>query len=320
MTDYIWNSAGSKTIARLVESRDIEPGTIASLNPNETCAYEEKGIYVGNYTEISPSLKPKPGILGRMIGRKPPERDHLFVANGPHNVPLKMRANWLTGESGGVTANMTVQIPSSTLGKLFPLVRRTQGGEITPTNLAEAVEVSVGGRFAEYVMGLNKPPTTEGELRSHEEKFAQIADKELSEFGVNVTDAVLRYSRSEQADADADEASKVIVRQTDRADALHEFATGIQDVGTEIGKGALDKAADDPLKDVIEGRLAGEVVRSGGRQRGKDLEETEEEAAADREIRRLRRDNRLKKEKLKIAKELQDSLSEGGGDGSDGDE
>ena len=320
MNPYIWNAPGSKTIAKLVESHDIEPGTIANLNLNETCAYMEKGVYVGNYTGMRPSLKPKPGILGKMIGRKTPERDHLFVANGPHNVPLKMRANWLTGESGGVTAHMTVEIPSSTLGMLFPLARRTQGGEITPSNLAEAVEVSVGGRFAEYVMGLNKPPTTEDDLRAHEEKFAQIADKELSEFGVNVTDAVLRYSRSEQADADADEASAVIVRQKERAEGFDDFATGVQEVGIEIGKGALEKAADDPLKDVIEERLGGDIVRRGGAQRKRDLEEIDEEAASDREIRRLRREGRLKKEQLKVAKEIQDSLSEVGGDGSDGDE
>ena len=73
MDNFIWRAPGSMMIARYVPSEDIEVGTRARINPDEVCAYEEDGGYVGPYPELSPSLKPRPGWLSRRMGRKPPD-------------------------------------------------------------------------------------------------------------------------------------------------------------------------------------------------------------------------------------------------------
>ena len=94
MTDYLWRE-GDRTIAKYVSADSIELDTIARLSNNEACGYEEDGVYVGTYSSIRPNLKPKPGIISKLLGKKAPQRDHLFVNIGPHKLIMKIKTNSL---------------------------------------------------------------------------------------------------------------------------------------------------------------------------------------------------------------------------------
>ena len=329
MSDYIWTQAGSKTIAKFVPSTEIDAGTVAQLNPNETCAYEEDGVYVGCYNEMSPNLKPKPGILGRMIGRKTPERDHLFISNGPHKVSMDMSGNWLTGENGRVTAHMDVLVPARTAGRLFNLARRSIEREITPEILANTISTSVGTAFESYVMSLNKIPTTQEELMSHDMYFTQLADKELSEYGVNVTKAILRYASSisqdsafksdiqhgQQVDQGTEQAKKRTETRHDRSlirerisDAMKQKALENLDLSPEA-QSAIDRIKRAEVN-AMEDQAISEI----------DMDSIKHEN--DMEIDRILEETRVQKSKIRAMQDIGSTVSKSNEaeDGSDGDE
>ncbi len=250
MTDFLWNPNNEDIIAKYVKSADIVPGIHSKINPNEICAYREGGIIVGCYTEVSPLLRPKPGILGRLTGRKAPDRDHLFASKGPHEIILDMNANWLTGESAGITAVMKAILHEDTSGKMFTIAENL--GIVRSKDIANSIRSGLEGRFSEYVIGLSNIPSTEQELRSHEAKFQQLAEIELSEFGLTLKDAVLRYPLSRgqtaeelQAKVDHDAEMNAIRREEANVRDKHVFAAGNQDIGREMGIGALDHASSD---------------------------------------------------------------------------
>jgi len=250
MTDFLWNPNNEDIIAKYVKSADIVPGIHSKINPNEICAYREGGIIVGCYTEVSPLLRPKPGILGRLTGRKAPDRDHLFASKGPHEIILDMNANWLTGESAGITAVMKAILHEDTSGKMFTIAENL--GIVRSKDIANSIRSGLEGRFSEYVIGLSNIPSTEQELRSHEAKFQQLAEIELSEFGLTLKDAVLRYPLSRgqtaeelQAKVDHDAEMNAIRREEANVRYKHVFAAGNQDIGREMGIGALDHASSD---------------------------------------------------------------------------
>ena len=329
MSDYIWTQAGSKTIAKFVPSTEIDAGMVARLNPNESCAYEEDGVYVGCYNEVSPNLKPKPGILGRMIGRKTPERDHLFIANGPHKVTMDMSGNWITGENGRVTAHMDVHIPASTAGRLFSLARRSLDGEITSEILANTISTSVGTAFESYVMSLNKKPTTQDELKSHDMYFTQLADKELSEYGVNVTNGILRYSSSIPQDS----RRKSEEQHGDLVDKLTGQAG--QRAGTRHGRSLIRERISDAMKQkALENLdLSSEAQSAIERIKRAEVNAMEDQAISeidmdsikhenDMEIDRILEEARVQKAKIRAMQDIGSTVSNSNEarDGSDGDE
>ena len=77
MDDYIWNEENKKIIAKLVLSEDIQPGQRARLSDQDTCAIRENGAYTDNHNSDVPVLRPKPGILGKLIGKRP-QREITF--------------------------------------------------------------------------------------------------------------------------------------------------------------------------------------------------------------------------------------------------
>lgn len=329
MSDYIWTQAGSKTIAKFVPSTEIDAGMVARLNPNETCAYEEDGVYVGCYNEVSPNLKPKPGILGRMIGRKAPDRDHLFIANGPHKVTMDMSGNWITGENGRVTAHMDIHVPASTAGRLFNLARRSLDGEITSEILANTISTSVGTAFESYVMSLNKKPTTQDELKSHDMYFTQLADKELSEYGVNVTKGILRYASSISQDSafasDVQHGKQVdqgTEQATIRSAGRHERSQIRERISDAMKQKALENLDLSP-----EAQSAIERIERAERNAIEDQAISEIDMGSikhenDMEIDRILEEARVQKAKIRAMQDIGSTVSNSdeAGDGSDGDE
>jgi len=310
MTDYIWNEQNKKIIAKLVLSKDIEPGQRARLGDHDTCAIRENGMYTDNHNSETPILRPKPGILGKLIGRKTPERDHLFVHNGPHDVDLKINASWRSGQRGGVIAQMKVNISPREVGPLFDLANRSEEGEITPASLAEEVERNVAGRFAEYVMGLNDKPTTEEELRSHEDKFAQIADNELSELGVNVRSVVLRYEDDSHTTVSQISNENEAERRRARERDSHAFAAGVQGVTATMGRDAVEMAGKSELAKKGAERVSREIARTGEEKLRDGVQEDRDEDLSDRELKKIRREGRVMKAKAEAAREAAKPESE----------
>ena len=310
MTDYIWNEENKKIIAKLVLSEDIQPGQRARLSNQDTCAIRENGAYTDNHNSDVPILRPKPGILGRLIGKKVPERDHLFVHNGPHDVDLKINASWRSGQRGGVVAHMTVNISPREVGPLFVLADRSEGMEITPDSLANEVTRNVAGRFAEYVMGLNDKPTTEEELRSHEDKFAQIADNELGELGVHVASVVLRYEDDSDATVSQVSRENAASRRAARERDFHRFSGDTQDVQRGMGIEAAKAAKESDLGKAAAKRIERQIVEVGEDALSGQLEEKRAEGIHDAERRKIERDGAIMKTKADVVRSMRPESEE----------
>ena len=304
MTDYIWNEENRKIIAKLVLSKDIEPGQRARLGSQDICAIREGGGYTDNHIGDSPILIPKVRLLGKLMRKKPVERDHLFVHKGPHQVDLNINASWSTGKMQDITAEMTVNISSREVGPLFELAERSDGNEITPDDLAKAVQRKVEGTFDEYVMKLSDKPTTVEELRAHQYKFDQIVDEEFGKLGVHVTDGVLRYG--DDLDTKVDQISKknAATRRAEGEQSFHKFAIGTQEVENKIKDMATAGAMTSELAVKAAGRLEKDLVYEGEDITRDEISERriEKEHAAER--RKLEREGELMKAKSDSAHNL----------------
>ena len=310
MEDYSWNKHNDKLIAKLLPFGAIEPDRRARLSNQEICAIMENGDYIDNHTGDCPILIPKPTMLGWLIGKRTPKRDHLFVHKGPHDVDLEIKATWGSGERGRVTAEMTVEIPSRGVGPLFELAGRCDGNEITPDDLAKTVQRKIIGTYAEYVMGLSDKPITEEELRAHQYKFDQIADDEFGKWGVHVTDGVLRYrddphtTLGHLSDENAAEREKI------DEEGYHDFSGGMADVEKQIKKVATDGAGQDELIKSAGERIGRRVIDAGEDAAIGEVEERKEEKGAAIERRKILREGRLMETKVDAVRRISKKKSE----------
>lgn len=310
MTDYIWNEENRKIVAKLVLSKDIEPGQRARLGSQDICAIREGGGYTDNHIGDIPILIPKVSLLGKLMRKKPVERDHLFVHKGPHQVDLNINASWSTGKMQDITAEMTVNISSREVGPLFELAERSDGNEITPDDLAKAVQRKVEGTFDEYVMKLSDKPTTVEELRAHQYKFDQIVDEEFGKLGVHVTDGVLRYG--DDLDTKVDQISKknAATRRIKDEKSFHRFAEGAQDVEDEIKTMATKGAKSSELAKKSAARLERDIIYQGEDSTRDELAERGEEKIHAAEKRKIEREGELMKAKADSARNLSKKKSE----------
>ena len=304
MTDYTWNDEKRNIIAKLVLSKDIAPGQKANLGTHDICAIFEGGGYTDNHTGENPILIPKVSILGKLMRKKPDKRDHLFVHKGPHEVELKIDASWRSGQRSQVVGNMQVTISSGEVGPLFELAQRSDVNEITPADLANAVKANVAGNFAEDVMSLNDKPTTEEEHRSHQNKFAQLADDELGEFGVNVKKVVLRYEDDPHTTASLKADEDDATRRKRRASGKQDFAEGLQDLTDGIGQDAIEKAKESDLAEKAAERIAKHGVRTSEDIGHELIDEQYEEHLSDQELAKIKREGRAMKARTDVARGL----------------
>ena len=311
MEDYSWNKHNDKLIAKLLPFGAIDPDRRARLGNQEICAIMENGDYIDNHTGDCPILIPKPTMLGWLIGKRTPKRDHLFVHKGPHDVDLEIKGTWGSGKRGRVTAEMTVEIPSRGVGPLFELAGRCEGNEITPDDLAKAVERKIIGTYAEYVMGLSDKPITEEELRAHQYKFDQIADDEFGKWGVHVTDGVLRYRDDPHTTLDHVIAENEAEREKANEEGYHDFSQDMADVEVEIKKVATSGGAgQDELKKSAGERIGRRVIDAGEDAAIAEVEERKAEKEAAMERKQLRREGRLMETKVDIARRISKNKSE----------
>ena len=206
MTDYLWRQ-GDRTIARYVSADKIpELNTIARLTNDEVCGYEEDGVYVGTYSSMNPNLKPKLGIVSKLLRKKTPQRDHLFVNIGPHKLIMKINSKWESREEANILAIITATTPADHIHKLFPIARGIGTGPndlrpegiVTASDLISWVHGDISAKFNSYVLKLNNPSemeTKEDFLRI-EHELQQIAEDEFSKIGVIVQSTAINYGDS----------------------------------------------------------------------------------------------------------------------------
>tara|TARA_B100001245_G_scaffold144253_1_gene107686 strand:- start:153 stop:1145 length:993 start_codon:yes stop_codon:yes gene_type:complete len=199
MDDLVWRT-GISSIARYVPSDSDQVGvnTFARLEGDEVCGYQVGGVYVQNYSESTPNLKPKPGLISRIFRGKPPERDHLFVSKGPHKLLMSFNSRWDDEEDRPLLALITITIAPSNISKLFSTARDAEDHVVTPPVLISAIHAEVSTRFNEYVGKLNSPDSweTADDIKRIENEFKMIADSELSHLGVNVERVALNLGDS----------------------------------------------------------------------------------------------------------------------------
>ena len=96
------------------------------------------GVYVGTYSSMLPNLKPKPGIVSKLLGKGTPQRNHLFVNIGPHKLIMKINSKWSSREEANILAIITATTPADHMHKLFTIGRKSNNGIITASELISA--------------------------------------------------------------------------------------------------------------------------------------------------------------------------------------
>jgi hypothetical protein len=317
-------------IARYMPSEQIEVGRRATMLANEVCAYEEDGDYIGSYSEMSPQLKPRPGWWARRMGRQPPHRNHLFVSNGPHKMIMIIESKWSNREEGNICAILTINIPTDHVGRLFSIAREADEGIVTAQTLVSAVELDISSRFRTYVMSLHDPDdfVSAEDFIKIENEFQHIADNELSKLGVNVESVSISYGNTSDDDIDDLQKSVDLVMKENMSERRLRG-----EIGFDNTSAALDAVADSieakatmlahgELSDRSAQEVAREMVEAQERELFRRIADKEAEAISASKIRGVELKSQEDMALVIAAQALQNLVgaTEGGGDGSDGDE
>ena len=323
-TEFNWRPRGSNLIAKFVPDSEIEEGTIAPLNQGEFCAYQENRTYVGTHSDIAPEIKAKRGILARIRGKTPASRDHLFAAQGPHKLQIVVQGEWISGETGTITALVDVTISEHSLGKMFDFASRCTDGEVTPEALASEVQMTIQAKFNSHVMNHANRPTNKKEVENQDSEFENIADEILSGYGCNCTSAILNYMPGRdqnvaEAQKDVNELAALNEEERRRAavNARHRDAADRANLKAEMTAGAVDKAMASEDMDKAKERLARAIVDSKEDISMAEIEAEGEEQMAQLEMEKQAREARLTKASLKNAKDLADEIEEIEGSGNE---
>lgn len=315
VTEFNWRPRGSNLIAKFVPDSEIEEGTIAPLNQGEFCAYQENRTYVGTHSDIAPEIKAKRGILARMRRKTPASRDHLFAAQGPHKLQIRVQGEWISGETGTITALVDVTISEHSLGKMFDFASRCTDGEVTPEALASEVQMTIQAKFNSYVMNLSSRPTNQKEVENHDSEFELIADEILNGYGCNCTSAILNYMPSRdqnvaEAQKDVQELAELNAAERARAsvNARHKAAAERADLKAEMGANAVDIARESQDMQKAQERIARTIVDSKEDITMAEIEAEEDEALSQLRLEKQARDARETKASLKTAKDLADEI------------
>jgi len=327
MDDYLWRES-NRTIAKYVSADEIEINTIARVNSDEVCGYEENGIYVGTYSTMSPNLKPKPGIVSKLLMKKTPRRDHLFVSKGPHKLIMKTNSKWGSREEANILAIITATTPADHIHKLFTIARESPGGIITASELISAVEIDISVKFQSYVLSLNNPQEfeTKDDFVRIEHQLRQIAEDEFSKIGVIVQSVAINYGDSEndklidlQSEADREMETGILGRTISSAKKLSSTAVKMDSLTDSIENKAIIEAHGE-LADRAAARHAREVTAASERELSRRIRELERESISNEKIRDEARKVQEQKAILDRALSLKETLPSNNKDGAESDE
>lgn len=316
MEDYLWQQ-GDRTIAKYVEADEIKVNTVARLTNDEACGYEEDGVYVGTYSSMLPNLKPKPGIVSKLLGKGTPQRNHLFVNIGPHKLIMKINSKWSSREEANILAIITATTPADHMHKLFTIGRKSNNGIITASELISAVELDISGKFQSYVLSLNNPKDfeTKDDFVRIEHELRQIAEDEFSKIGVIVQSVAINYGDSQldklvdlQSEADTRMKTGIGVRRNDSEKKLADTATKMASLGQSMENKAMIEAHGEISEREIR-TIAKEAAASEGRKLMKQIEELEAEDDSNRKIRGIARNVEEQKAILQAALSIKSMLN-----------
>lgn len=316
MEDYLWQQ-GDRTIAKYVEADEIKVNTVARLTNDEACGYEEDGVYVGTYSSMLPNLKPKPGIVSKLLGKGTPQRNHLFVNIGPHKLIMKINSKWSSREEANILAIITATTPADHMHKLFAIGRKSNNGIITASELISAVELDISSKFQSYVLSLNNPKDfeTKDDFVRIEHELRQIAEDEFSKIGVIVQSVAINYGDSQldklvdlQSEADTRMKTGIGVRRNDSEKKLADTATKMASLGQSMENKAMIEAHGEISEREIR-TIAKEAAASEGRKLMKQIEELEAEDDSNRKIRGIARNVEEQKAILQAALSIKSMLN-----------
>lgn len=316
MTDYLWRQ-GDRTIAKYVSADSIELDTIARLSNNEACGYEEDGVYVGTYSSIRPNLKPKPGIISKLLGKKAPQRDHLFVNTGPHKLIMKINSKWGSREEANILAIITVSTPEDHMHKLIKIAKESPEGIVSASELISTVELDISVKFQSYVLSLNNPKDfeTKDDFVRIEHELRQIAEDEFSKIGVLVESVSINYGDSEldklidlQSEADRRMKTGITGRRIYGEKSLASTAIKMSSLSESIENKAIIEAHGE-LSDRASRNVARELAASEERKLLERIKELEAEDESNREIRGVARNVEKQKAILQAAISIKSMLN-----------
>ncbi|SVD78166.1 uncharacterized protein METZ01_LOCUS431020, partial [marine metagenome] len=95
-------------------------------------------------------------------------------------------------------------------------------------------------------------------------------------------------------------------RRRAREDDFHDFATGVQGVTRSMGRDAVEMAEESEIAKKGAERVSREIAREGEGKLRRGVAEDVEEDLSDREMRKIRREGRVRKAKAEAAREMRD--------------
>lgn len=90
-----------------------------TLKPNEICVVLENGKVVGSVSQQHMEVNPQVGMIGRLFGKRNPQRSFMFCFTGPHQIMVQVKGQSNHGDEIDCLVSMKVEITRESAPRLL---------------------------------------------------------------------------------------------------------------------------------------------------------------------------------------------------------
>jgi len=94
------------------------------LKPNEICVVLENGKVVGSVSQQHLEVNPQVGLIGKLFGKKNPQRAFMFCFSGPHEVMIQVKGQSSEGEEINCMVVLKLEISRESAPRLLTFPAR----------------------------------------------------------------------------------------------------------------------------------------------------------------------------------------------------
>ena len=106
-------------LATYMLGKDVPEKAEVILKPNEICVVLEDGKVVGSVSQQHLEVNPQVGLIGKLFGRKTPNRAFMFCFSGPHEVMIQVQGQSSEGEEINCMVVLKLEISRESAPRLI---------------------------------------------------------------------------------------------------------------------------------------------------------------------------------------------------------
>jgi hypothetical protein len=125
------------------------------LKPNEICVVLENGKVVGSVSQQHLEVNPQVGLIGKLFGKKNPNRAFMFCFSGPHEVMIQVKGQSSEGEEINCMVVLKLEISRESAPRLLNFPARGIN-TIHTSDLASEFSSAVQSASMEFLKMISK--------------------------------------------------------------------------------------------------------------------------------------------------------------------